>query len=506
MRQKTTPLNLLDSLERTSGRPNGAPWWGKALVVLVAAAILGGGMFTFRLLGTVSKALSATMANTNAGFFQQVRELVAPPEKFLRGEEQDRINILLLGMGGEGHDGAYLTDTIIVASFQPSQRRAALFSIPRDLLVNIPGAGYRKINYANAMAELDRTPGDGAVFTSTVVGTVINAPIHYFVRVDFNGFEQLVDDVGGIDVVVDKEFTDREYPTADHGYQTIRFAAGQQHFDGATALKYVRSRHGSNGEGSDFARSRRQQKVLVAFKDKLFSFGTLLNPTAIANALTTLSTHVQTNFQPWELVKLAKAGTSVDPETVTTRVLDTTPQGLLTTETGIDNAYLLVPRDHTFSEIHEAFRTLLTEPGNAVVEHAVLEIENGTTAPGLAARKAQELAGDTTLTLLRIRNAKERNYTTTVIYDLTGGTKPATLAKLKDRFHAEISTSLPALLAPADGTLSVNDLGVSLTNSDTLRALQTSREYRGVDFVVVLGADQLSDLNPGRTTGRLPST
>lgn len=487
--QRGTP-NLLDHVERR-GALRGAPLWAKLLMAVFAIGAIGGIAFTVRVTLSLSKAFSAS-ANGKLPLLTQIQQLIAPPEKSLRGEERDRMNILLLGMGGEGHDGALLTDTIIVASLKPSTGQVGLFSLPRDLIVRIPGHEYRKVNYANAYGEQKGKPGSGAAFASHVVAEVLGAPVDYFVRVDFNGFARVIDDLGGIDVTVDVPFTDHSYPTENYGYQTVSFGSGLQHFEGETALKFVRSRHGNNGEGSDFARSRRQQKVLVALKEKVFSIDTLLNPSAVARVLTALGNHVQTDLQPWELVKLARLGQHVDPTHIASRGLDTTPDGLLKVDTGLDGAYILVPRLGLgkYDDIQRAFAQMF-DAGNALSNvRARIVIENGTTVTGLAAQTAERLRS-LPVTVVQTRNAQDRATPSTVLYDLSDGTKTAALTQLRDLLDAEVVSSLPSLLQrTSNSNGQQNDLGSAFTHADVLRTLQQDSSLVDIDFVIIVGTDQ----------------
>lgn len=486
MRQSQPP-NLLDRATTAATAPR-TPWWGKILVVIFASAVIGGTLFTYRIVASVSKAFSSNENARAVPLLQQLQQLISPPSKTLQGEEDDIINILLLGMGGDGHDGPLLTDTMMVASMKPSQTKVGLFSIPRDLVANIPGFGYRKINFANAFGEDPKVPGSGVLLSKQVVEGVIGEPIQYWVRVDFSGFAKLIDDLGGVDVTVDTAFTDHEYPTLNHGYQTISFQKGAQHMDGGTALNYVRSRHGNNGEGSDFARSKRQQKILLAVKDKMFSFQTLFNPAAVSNVLTTLGKHIQTNLQPWELLRLASLGKSVDRNTLVNRVLDTTPNGLLVNQTGLDGAYILVPKAGLgkYKDIQQAFATLL-DP-TAKVESASLEIQNGTLVAGLGARAATEVKGPY-LDVLRVRNAKIRNVLTTIIFDLTNGTKPNALALLLDHVHADVF-SASTTNGNASAPVTTMSAAAVTANARFLEQLRADATYAGIDFVVLLGADQ----------------
>ncbi len=110
-------------------------------------------------------------------------------DKPLKGELSDRINVLILGMGGAQHEGPYLTDSIILASIKPSSHQIALLSIPRDLYVPIPKYGWQRINFANALG-VARSK-DGGELSSEVVSDVLNVPVHYWVRADFRNFQRI---------------------------------------------------------------------------------------------------------------------------------------------------------------------------------------------------------------------------------------------------------------------------------------------------------------------------
>jgi LCP family protein required for cell wall assembly len=202
------------------------------------------------------------------GFLQSVKNFIFHSDNVMIGQTDDRINILLLGIGGSGHDGPYLSDTNIIMSIKPSTKEVAMISIPRDLAVKINNYGVRKINNANAFGELEQS-GNGAEYARKVFEETFNISIPYYARVDFEAFKEIIDNVGGITVNVERSFTDLSYPGPNDSYQTISFQAGEQEMNGEQALIFSRSRHGSNGEGSDFARARRQQLMLSAFKKKL---------------------------------------------------------------------------------------------------------------------------------------------------------------------------------------------------------------------------------------------
>jgi len=252
---------------------------------------------------------------------------IKEPEKeviYYEDEDKDRLNTLLLGYGGAGHDGGYLTDVIMLVSINKTKKQITLVSIPRDLWVSIPTqsdkSGKFKINATYAIGNDDRGyplkeplyKGEfgGGNMAKKVVGDILGITVKNFVAVDFSSFENIVDLMGGIDVEVPKTFDDYFYPikglenetcgfsaeeiTDFHQkysgfnlekqftcrYEHLHFDKGVTRMDGATALKFVRSRH-SDTYGGDFARGERQNAVLFAAKDKLVSIYTAKSADAV---------------------------------------------------------------------------------------------------------------------------------------------------------------------------------------------------------------------------------
>jgi len=206
-------------------------------------------------------------------------------------------NILLLGYGGAGHDGGDLTDTMIVAHVEPKNKKVTLISVPRDLWVALPTNGesvsYSKINAAYAIGlddkkypnklDLYKGKAGGGELAKYAVSKVIGEDIRYFASIDFSGFVRIIDAIGGVDVNVPRTFDDYFYPIKGEEdntcgfsaeelaeihrkysgfkleqqftcrYEHLHFDKGITHMDGATALKFVRSRH-SETDGTDFAR------------------------------------------------------------------------------------------------------------------------------------------------------------------------------------------------------------------------------------------------------------
>lgn len=265
----------------------------------------------------------------------------------LTKEGDARLNILLLGQGGEGHKGATLTDTMQVMSIDLDNQQAALLSIPRDLYVKTK-YGSMKIN-AIYQAANSQAKDSGGQAVKDVVGQIVDLDLHYFVAIDFDGFVKLVDLLGGIDVTVKNALNDYEYPnSSEDGYTTFRLAAGAQHLDGATALKYARSRHSSGVEGSDFARSARQQQVITAIKEKAAAQGYFKNPFKLVQLVGLLTNYVRTDMGTNEMKTLADKIGGLSVNNISSAVLSNSEAGLLIDGKISGAGYTLVPRAGNF--------------------------------------------------------------------------------------------------------------------------------------------------------------
>ena len=189
----------------------------------------------------------------------------------MKKDKYGNINVLLLGYWGEGHDGGFLTDSIIIASRNPEVGNISMFSIPRDLRVKYPNGAYGRINgvFHNFLTKTQDHTLSASGFSENI-GTMLNMEIPYFATIDFVAFKEVVDAIGGIDILIPETIHDTTYPNeANRGYITFHIDAGLQHLDGDIALKYARSRHST----SDFSRSLRQQQIIMGIKDKVLSSG-----------------------------------------------------------------------------------------------------------------------------------------------------------------------------------------------------------------------------------------
>ena len=247
----------------------------------------------------------------NNPFWDRIAHLTENDDNLLKGEKDDRINILLIGIGGAGHDGGNLADTIMLASIKPSTKQVALISIPRDLSMPIADGSWRKVNSIHATAEA-KEENSGGEEMMAVLSANLATPIHYFIRVDFQGFIKIIDELGGVDVNVENTLNDYSYPIMGEEdnpdyyarYEHLYIEKGRQHMNGSLALKYARSRHAGGIEGSDFARARRQQLIMSAVKEKLLSRNNLLKPLMLSRIISELNKNIKTNLDIWELLKL----------------------------------------------------------------------------------------------------------------------------------------------------------------------------------------------------------
>lgn len=395
--------------------------------------------------------------------------LTDDPTERLIGMDEDRINILLLGIGGRGHEGANLTDTILIASYKPSTKEVSMMSIPRDLIIPIPGHGWRKINNLYSIAEYN-DPGTGGDYTKQIISQIFGIQIPYYTRIDFQGFVELIDLIGGIDVQVPRTLSDYQYPIPgreeypeDQRYEHLVVEEGLQHLDGTTALKYVRSRHAIGEEGSDFARAARQQLVMQAVLDKLLSFNTLLRPTRIKKIYDNVEEHVDTNLSLEHMSAFAALVRDylTEKKPPATIVLSDAKDGPLQAA-NYNGAFVLEPKVQDFRELkfiaehmfepdlkftrpteeESTLPRVSLEKPVASSEEATIEILNGTFVNGLA-RAMQQKLEELDYEVASIGNSANQDYSQTIIYDLSGGKFPGTLDFLAANFTDNITSQIP---------------------------------------------------------------
>jgi LCP family protein required for cell wall assembly len=263
--------------------------------------------------------------------------------------EEDRVDILLLGLRGENDPhGGLLTDTMMIVSIETDKNEIALISIPRDTYVEIPVVEqHAKINSAYALGEEAQESGGGLVLAKLAVQEVLGINIDHVIAVDFAAFEDTIDLLGGIDVDVARPLRE----TQQWGGLDFYVPAGRQHMDGETALYYVRARFTT----SDFDRARRQQEVIVAMRDKALTLNFLGNPAKIVGMLDILGRHVRTDINGDDLRNLIGDVRSVMDKEPKRLVLDTTE---LLYSTSVGGAYVLLPQGNSFEPVRARARNI----------------------------------------------------------------------------------------------------------------------------------------------------
>jgi len=306
-------------------------------------------------------------------------------------------NVLLLGIdarpSGNAMAGERLTDTILVASFNLAEKRTLLTSIPRDLYITEQNT---KINSIYTLNYAEDDPTKSMSVIKSTVEKVTGLPLHYYVLIDFQGFIEGVNTLGGLDVDVPQSFDDYYYPVqgmenATCGldaaaviqkaldddfdpafsfpcrFETLKFTKGVMHMDGALALKYARSRHADGTAGSDYDRAHRQQLVIEAAKEKSLSMQTLSDPLKMQSLYGTFSKYVQTNIDLTDLLPFYNAAKSLAGVKASSVVLSSSADygvggGLLVDGFTDGGLWITRPRVADFSEIHTFIQKSLLPP------------------------------------------------------------------------------------------------------------------------------------------------
>ncbi len=407
----------------------GLPLLTQLLLSILFAVILAGGgysafLFYFTVKGIVARAQLPSLPNLylpvpGKGGGQDRIVLEEVPN----WEEKERVNVLLLGIDKRpAEEGPWRTDTMILATLDPANKMAGMLSIPRDLWVTIPGYEENRINTANYTGDLKKYPGGGPALAKKTMQHNLGVTIHYYVRIDFDGFRKIVDTIGGIDIEVEEPINDEEYPNENYGHDPLYIPAGLQHMDGDLALKYARTRHHSN----DFERAKRQQQVLLAIRDQALRLNLL--PKA-PELMVMLADAVQTDMQPSDILALAQLASQVDEQNIKTAVIDEAMTVRHITPTGAD--VLLPIRDKIRPLVDEMFAppsatiqvtvVPVVVPAEVVDEAATILVQNGTPQEELAPQVAN-LLKQRGFQVQGFGNADRLDYQQTIIIDYTGKT------------------------------------------------------------------------------------
>lgn len=362
--------------------------------------------------------------------------------KDLKTDRYGNTNILLLGVGGEGHEGKDLTDSIILANINHAKKTVSVLSIPRDMYVERSDVGGARINKLFEIGiQKYESEHKGLELVRKTISELFEISLPYAVKIDFQGFEKVIDELDGIDVFVEETIDDPFYPDENFGNEPFYLPAGNRHLDGKTALKYVRSRKTS----SDFDRSKRQQQVLLAIRDKAEKKHVMRSPRKLKNIFNEIEDHVTTNMDLRELITLAGMAPDLDKDKIFPWNMHDDPVktgGFLYAPVRelYGGAFVLLPASDDWFSVKKYFSLIFNEPA-ALSAKTPLQILNGTKTAGLAG---------TTKTILqrfgfyisRFGNARIQGVKQTVFYYKTPN-PPEILKLLSNIIPAKISAEIP---------------------------------------------------------------
>jgi LCP family protein required for cell wall assembly len=302
------------------------------------------------------------------------------------GSSADVVNILAVGLDSTRNLRGQNTDVILVASINKDEKLVSMLSIPRDLWVYIPTYGWNRINIAHRKGYELGYPGSGPALLMRTIEVNLGLHIDHWVRIDFRGFTRVVDELGGVEMTVPCPVNLRYKPPESEEEEEMILEAGVHRLDGATALRYVRTRRGS----SDFERARRQQQFLKAFWDQTVDQlkGLDFVP-KIGRLWSALGASFETDLGLGDVLSLAPVALELSPQRIRSRYIGPShTTGWVTAE----GWQVLLP-DH--EKIQRAVASLYAPPSasedQAAAEAARVQVRNGTYRYQLAKIGADQL-------------------------------------------------------------------------------------------------------------------
>jgi len=434
----------------------------RSILVIVVLFIGIGSWLGWRVVHDIDKVFGGNIITDAHALFSTTK---------LNGEAQGRVNILLAGDSADdpGHDGADLTDSIMVISIDTKNNTGFMLSIPRDLWVDIPGNGYQKINaaYEDGQTQNFSSAGyakGGMGLLEKVVNQDLGIPCQYYALIDYAAFRDAVNAVGGITITINSPDPRGLYDP----YANLRLPNGVVTLDGQEALNLARAR--GDGPGAygfpqaDFTRTQHQRQMLVAVEQKATSAGVLSNPVKIGNLFDAVGNNITTNLTLADALRaaqLTKGFNLNNLQSLTYSYGGTNP--LLTGYSAPDGESALIPSAgiDDFSQLQAFYQSIIST--NPIVrEDASVIVLNGSNVVGLARQEANKLTSEG-FDVAAVTDASTE-YPDSMLVDLSNGQDPAS------------KQALEQLLS---------------TNSTTVTAITTgeSAEAQGynANFIVILG-------------------
>jgi len=382
----------------------------------------------------------------------------------LKGEDTGHVNILLAGNSADDplHQGAQLTDSIMILSINTKDNSGFMLSIPRDMWVDIPDYGHAKINETYVDGENEHFnengyfPG-GMGLLQKVIEQNFDINLDYYGLVDYNAFRDMVNAVGGIDLTIQSPDKRGLYdPSIDwttHG-PLVKLTNGTHTLNGQQALDLARARgdaYGSYGfPQSDFDRTQHQRQELLALRSKATSTGVIANPVRLSSLMDAIGNNIKTNFNLSEVHRAYDLTKNIPGGNIQSLSLnDAHGKNLLTNYTAFGGQSALIPAAglDNFSDIQVFIKQMLSN--NAVSrEGATVVVLNGTDTSGVASKARQSLSSKG-LSVTAIGDATTTQATSTII-DLSGGKMPATKQLLQQLYGNQITTTNPYPAYTAD--------------------------------------------------------
>jgi len=444
----------------------------RIVVGIVATLLLAGGWLAWRGLGAVDKVLHGNVLSDAHALLTTTK---------LKGEDQGRVNVLLAGDSADdtGHQGADLTDSIMILSIDTKNHTGLMLSIPRDLWVSIPGWSHQKINSANIMTSFNKNgyPKGGMGQLEEIIQSDLGIPIDYYALINYTAFKDSVNAVGGIPIDIQSDDSrglyDPNISRADNGPLLLK--NGKQTLNGQTALNLARARGDPTYDGrvaygfsnGDFTRTQHQRQMLAALEQKASSAGVLANPLKISKLFSAVGNNINTDLTVGDVLRASQLTKGINMNKLQSLTLGASgPNALLSDYVTPAGQDALIPKAglDDFSQIQHYYQQL-TSNNPVVKEGSSAVILNGSNAAGLAHKEQTTLQGQG----FGVASIADTNgtYSTTTILDTTNGQKPASKQELQKLFPK-----------------------ANLVTSTNISAEAQEAAGYNADFVVILGQDQ----------------